>query len=180
MADSQKKIWGLLAEFETDSSIMAAAREVRDAGFSLWDTHTPYPVHGMEQAMGIRMTVLPWLVFLAGATGAIAGLGMQLWMNAVDYEHLVSGKPFASIPAFIPITFEMTVLFSALTAFGGMLVLNRLPRFYHPVFNSERFKRATDDRFFISIDAADAEYEADKTRDFLVTLGATHVEELEE
>ncbi len=177
---AESRMFGLLAEFETPQALSAAAREVRDAGFSLWDAHTPYPVHGLEDAMGIRMTALPWLVFFGGAAGALVGLGMQVWMNGEDYKFLTSGKPFWSIPAFIPITFEVTVLFSALTAFFGMLALNGLPRFYHPLFRSERFKRVTTDRFFISIDASDPEFAAERTKGFLVTLGARHVEEIGE
>lgn len=180
-AVNDEKVWGVLAEFETAEALTEAAKEVRDAGFSRWDTHSPYPIHGMEKAMGMPMTILPWLVFFGGLTGACLGMGMQQWMNSVDYPFIVSGKPWIeSIPAFIPVTFELTVLFSALTAFGGMIVLNGLPRFYHPTFNSERFRRVTDDGFFISIEASDAEYSTQRTHDFLVTLGATHVEELPE
>ena len=177
---AEEKIWGVLAEFESANALKEAAKEVRDAGFSRWDAHSPYAIHGMEKAMGIPMTILPWLVFFAGFAGACVGMGMQLGMNAWDYKFLVSGKPFESIPAFIPVTFELTILFSALTAFGGMMALNGLPRFCHPTFNSERFRRVTDDGFFLSIEASDPEFSSQRTQGFLVTLGAVHVEELPE
>lgn len=171
-------VWGVLAEFQTPEEITAAARAVCAAGFRHWDCHTPFAVHGLDKAMGVRPTRLPWIVLLGGLTGAAVGYGMQWWMNSVDYPFLISGKPFHSGPSQIPVTFEVTILFSAFGAFFGNWVLNGLPRWYNPLFRSERFRRASDDRFFISIEARDAEYKGGRTREFLQGLGAIGVEEV--
>ncbi len=167
---------GLLAEFPSAEALVRAAGSLRDAGYRQFDAHSPFPVHGIERAMGIRPTVLPWLVLGAGLTGCAAALLMQWWMNAIDYPVLISGKPLFSLPANIPITFELIVLFSALTAFGGTLALNRLPQFWHPVFSSTRFRRATTDGFFISVEAGDPKFKEAATRELLASLGAEAVE----
>ena len=171
---------GLLAEFQDVDSVLHAARHVRDAGFFRWDVHTPFPVHGMDEAMGIRPTILPWLVLGAGLTGAATGLALQWFTNAFDYPFLVSGKPFMSMPAWIPVTFELTVLFAALAAVFGMLLLNQLPHLYNPLFKNERFRRVTDDRFFIVLDAADPKFDPENAEQMLRDLGATAVEWIEE
>ncbi len=173
------RVVGVLAEFTTEGAIKAAAAEVRDAGYRRWDTHTPYPVHGLEKAMGLRASQLPWLVLAAAFAGCLLAVWMQWWMNARDYPIMVSGKPLWSIPATIPVTFELTVLFSAFGAFLGMLALNGLPRFFHFVFLSERFRRATRDRYFISIDARDPTFSPRETAAFLRGLGASNVELVE-
>src|SRR5262245_55669026 len=116
------RLWGLLAEFDSPQGLVQAAARVRDAGYTKWDAHTPFPVHGLDDAMGVKPTRLPFLVLGAGMIGAASGLLMQWWMNAVDYPLIISGKPFNSIPADIPVTFELTVLLASLTAFLGMLV----------------------------------------------------------
>jgi hypothetical protein len=170
---------GLLAEFATASNLLAAAQRVRDAGYAKWDVHSPFPVHGMDKAMGIRKTRLPWFVFLCGVTGVGSGLLLQWWCNAYDYPYLVSGKPFFSIPANIPITFELGVLFAALGTFVGLLVLNRLPEFYHPVFTRQRFAKVTTDGFFIVIEASDPMFDPRKTKELLISTGATAVEAME-
>jgi mono/diheme cytochrome c family protein len=180
---------GYIAEFETPGQLIDAAREVREAGYARWDSHSPFPVHGIDSAMGIRMTILPWIVMAAGVTGCLTGLGLQWYANAVDseaigfiptflqgYNYLVSGKPYFSLPANIPVIFELTILFSALAAVFGMLVLNNLPWLYNPVFNSERFRRVTEDRFFISIDGRDPKFDASGTETFLASLGGLGVE----
>jgi hypothetical protein len=176
-ASDGPRLFGYLAEFETVTALITACERVRDEGFTRWDAHTPFPVHGLDAAMGLRSTKLPWLVVGAGISGAGLGLLMQWWMNAVDYPLNISGKPLFSIPANVPITFEVTILLSALTAFVGMLALNGLPQYYHPVFQSERFRRVTDDRFFISIEARDPRCNAETER-FLAGLGAVAVERL--
>lgn len=170
----------MLAEFETADLLMTAAAKVRDEGFRLWDCHTPYPVHGLDGAMGIRPTILPWIVFGGGALGFLGGMLMQGWMNAVDYPFLVSGKPFWSIPASIPVGFELTILLSAFGSFFGMMFLNGLPRLYRPHFRSDRFRRATADRFFISIDGRDRQFDVESNARLLKELGATAVEVIEE
>lgn len=172
------KLFGYLLEFETASDLMSAAEQVRDAGFSHWDCHTPFPVHGLDDAMGLRETRLPWLVLGGGVTGAGLGMLMQWWMNAIDYPLVISGKPLWSIPANIPVGFEMTVLLAAFGAFFGMLALNGLPHLHHPLFGSERFRRASDDRFFISLEARDPLFGEKATEDFLAGLGAVGVEKV--
>jgi hypothetical protein len=152
-----------------------AAEAVRDAGYTRWDAHTPFPVHGLDTAMGIRPTRLPYLVLGAALTGASGGLLMQWWMNAVNYPIIISGKPFNSLPADIPVTFELTVLLASLTAFIGMLVANGLPRFHHPLFASDAFRRVTTDGFFLAIEAGDPRFEAAATERLLSGAGATRV-----
>ncbi len=127
--DSSQVLRGILAEFADPDTLVSAARSVREAGLKRWDSHSPFPVHGIDGAMGIRPTILPWLVLGAGITGALVALLMQWWTNTVDYPMNISGKPLFSLPANIPVTFELIILFSALTAFFGVLVLNGLPRF---------------------------------------------------
>ena len=178
--EDSPRLWGLLAEYETPKQLYHAAEQVRDAGYTKWDCHSPFPVHGLDKAMGLKDTRLPWGVFLAGGAGTTAALLMQNWMNAVDYKFLVSGKPFASVPAQIPITFELTVLFAATTAFASMFVFNDLPKFFHPTFRSERFRRATDDRFFISIEADDLYFDIEQTEELLRQSGSLRVEWLED
>jgi mono/diheme cytochrome c family protein len=167
-----------LAEFTDPDTLVSAARSVREAGLKRWDSHSPFPVHGIDGAMGIRPTVLPWLVLGAGVTGGIVALLMQWWTNAVNYPLNISGKPLFSLPANIPVTFELIILFSALTAFIGVLLLNGLPRFNNPLLENERFLRATTDRFFIAIDASDPAFEAGRVCDMLQVAGATSVEEV--
>lgn len=178
--DEETRFFGYLVEFETVGQVLSAARKVRDAGYTKWDVHTPFPVHGMDGAMGIRYTKLPMVVLGGGLTGLAIAVLMQWWMNAVDYPLIISGKPFFSLPANIPVIFELTVLFSALTAVFGMLGFNKLPQWRHAVFSSERFARATDDRFFISVEALDPVFDSKKTHDFLAELGGSEVESLEE
>ncbi|MHB8974182.1 MAG: quinol:electron acceptor oxidoreductase subunit ActD [Pirellulaceae bacterium] len=176
--DPSQVLRGILAEFTDPQTLVSAARSVREAGLKRWDSHSPFPVHGIDGAMGIRPTILPWLVFGAGVTGALVALLMQWWTNAVNYPLNISGKPLFSLPANIPVTFELIILFSALTAFVGVLVLNGLPRFNNPLLEKERFLRVTTDRFFIAIDAGDPEFEARRVRDLLQAAGAIAVEDV--
>ena len=162
---------GYLLEVETPDALLAAAETVRDAGYTSWDTFSPFPVHGMDRAMGIRPTRLPLFVFGGGATGAILGWALQHWTNAVDYPFLISGKPLSWLPAQIPVIFELTILLAAFGAFVGMLAMNKLPRFVHPLFSSARFARATNDRFFLAIEADDPKFDETGTRELLAGLG---------
>jgi hypothetical protein len=170
----------LLAEFTDVDGVVNAARKVRADGYKVWDVHSPFPIHGVDAVIGVRPTILPWLVLGGGTFGCLGGIALQWWTNAVDYQFMISGKPTWSLPANIPVIFECTVLFSALTAVFGMLGLNRLPLLYNPVFKSKRFKRVTDDRFFILIDAADKKFDETKTAEFLKSAGATAVERIED
>jgi ActD protein len=171
--------FGIVAQFGTPADLFHACERVRDAGFTRWDAHTPFPVHGLEGAMGIRRSFLPWIVLTAGLTGAVFGFGLQWWVHASAYPLVISGKPYLSWPAFIPITFELAVLFAAFGAVLGMLGLNRLPMHHHPLFQSKLFERATDDGFFISIESWDPRFDAAATPKLLESLGARSVELLE-
>ncbi|HUU82644.1 MAG TPA: DUF3341 domain-containing protein [Phycisphaerae bacterium] len=179
-ADQPRALWGCLVEFETVEELLAGAEKVRDAGYTKWDCHTPFPVHGLNDAMGIRPTRLPWLVFGAGVTGAAVGLALQYWTNAVDYPLVISGKPLFSLPANIPVIFELTILFAAITAFVGMLALNNLPQWYHALFHQPRFRRVTADRFMISVEARDPKFDPAETRALLESLGGSDVELVED
>jgi len=177
--NDRPELWGLLAEFASPQDLVRAAARVRDAGYTKWDAHTPFPVHGLDGAMGVRTTRLPFLVLAAGAVGTTGGLLMQWWMNAIDYPIIISGKPFNSLPADIPVTFELTVLLASLTAFIGMLALNELPRFHHPLFKSADFRRVTTDAFFLAIEAADPLFDLAKTEQLLLSERATLVSPIE-
>jgi mono/diheme cytochrome c family protein len=168
--------YGLLAEYATPSELLRAARIVRDAGYSHWDTYTPFPVHGIDAAMGIRPTRLPWFVLAAGTTGCLTALALQWYTNAYDYRWIVSGKPFSSVPAWIPVTFELTVLFSAITALVTMLVMNNLPLPSHPLDRKPKFLRSTNDRFFVVIQTSDPKFAAAETRELLDETNPMSVE----
>ena len=144
----------------------------RDAGFRRFDSYTPFPVHGLDKAMGLGPSYLPWLVLIAGITGASLAMLFMIWTSAYDYPLNIGGKPTFSIPAFIPVTFEVTILFSGLTAVFGMFVLNRMPTYHHPLFEVAQFAKATDDRFFILIERKDKRYDRDSVTDFLNKTGA--------
>ncbi|UCC29388.1 MAG: DUF3341 domain-containing protein, partial [Phycisphaerales bacterium] len=179
-ADTKAESYSYLVDFETAGDLIAGAERVRDAGYTQWDAHAPFPVHGLNDAMGLSATRLPWLVFFAGLTGAGVGLGLQYFTNAVDYPLVISGKPFFSLPANIPITFELTILFAATAAFVGMLAFNRLPQHYHALFKSRRFRKATTNRFFISVEARDPCFDRVRTKALLESLGGSSVEEIGE
>lgn len=180
MSATTAKLYGLLLEFDNVHALVPAVEQVRDAGFKRWDVHTPFPVHGMDDAMGIRGTRLPWLILMGGLAGLAAATLMQWWMNAVDYPFQISGKPLFGLPANIPVMFELTVLFSAFAAFFGMWGLNGMPRLHHPLLLSDRFRRATQDRFYIVIEADDPRFDADRTRAFLEGLGGSALEDITE
>src|SRR6516162_3349939 len=160
----------VLGEFKTTSEVLHAAEKVRDAGYVRWDTHTPFPVHGMDRAMGLKDSRLGWIVLVFALTGLTGAFVMMHWMNGIDYPTVVGDKPPGApgtVPSMVPILFELTILLSAFGAVLGMLHLNRLPRHNHPVLESDRFRRASDDRFFISIEADDPKFDVDGTRKLL-------------
>ncbi len=171
---------GILAEFDSVEPLLAATERVRDAGFTRFDVHAPIPIHGLDEAMGIRMSWLPWLVACGGATGAVTGLLLQWWTNGVDYPFLISGKPFFGLPAAVPIIFELAVLFASIAAVAGLFAVNGWPRLHHPLFSSEKFRDATAHRFFISIEAVDPRFDREATKALLRSLGAVGVEEVED
>jgi len=176
LSRSDQKLWGYLAEYESPGALKKAAAEVRKAGFKKFDCYSPFPVHGIDPAMGIKMTILPILVFCAGVAGTGLAILLQWWANAYDWPWIVSGKPFFSLPANIPIGFEVTVLLAAFTAFFGMWGLNKLPQVWHPLFSKERFLKVTNDGFFIAIEAEDEKFDADGTKELLEGAGASAVE----
>jgi ActD protein len=173
-------LYGLIAEFENPGDLIAAARRAREEGYRAMDAYSPYPIHELTEALALPRTKLPLLVFIGGALGCGTALLMQWFATAVHYPINVGGRPLASWPSFIPITFELTVLFAAGTAVLGMLGLNGLPMPYHPIFNAARFALASRDRFFLCIEARDPMFDAEKTSRFLATLGARVVSEVDE
>jgi hypothetical protein len=177
MADTGAK-YALLAEFETTADVLHAAGSVRDAGYRNWDVFTPFPVHGMDEAMGLRKSPVGWFTFLGGAAGFTCGMLMIWWMNAYDYPISVGGKPLFSPIYSFPVAYELTILLGAFGSLGGMMILNRLPRLHHPLFKSERFARVTNDKFFIAIEARDPKFNDVETRRLLETAGSRHVEEV--
>lgn len=168
---SPPRSFGWMAEYEDDTQLLDACRKVRDAGYTRTDAFAPFPVHGIDEALGIKPTVLPWITLFCGLSGLSGALLMEWWMNAVSYPYIISGKPFFSLPAFIPVMFECTILFSAFSTVIGMILLNGLPKFSNPVFTNPRFDRATDDRFFLWVDSRDKYFNADKVK---VLLESTH------
>ena len=173
--NNEKKVHGIVAEYESVDSLLNACRRVRDAGYKKTDAYTPFPVHGIDKALGIKPTVLPWIVLGCGLTGTVTALVMQIWMNSIDYPYIISGKPYISLPAFIPVAFELTVLFSSFGAFFGMWALNGLPRFSNPLFTDPRFDRVTDDRFFLYVDASDESYDEKAVREIYEQTGGEHI-----
>ena len=169
-----------LAEFNTPDEIVHAAEKVRDAGYEKWDVHTPYPVHGMDQAMGMDDSRLGWIVLVCGLTGLASAIAMIQWMNGIDYPLVIGGKPPAAYASMVPIMFELTVLLAAFGATFGMFALNRIPRHHHPVFYSERFEACSNDKFFLSIEAEDKQFDPSATRAFLEGLEPSYVELVEE
>jgi len=177
MSDATVK-YGLLAEFDTAASALHAAAVVRDAGYRRWDVYTPFPVHGMDQAMGLPNSKVGWFTFAGGLTGITLGYFMIWWMNAYDYAITVGGKPLFSPIFGFPVAYECTILLGAFGSLGGMLLLNRLPRLHHPLFKSARFTKATHDRFFVVIEATDPRFSDVETRKLLEHAGSKHVEEV--
>ena len=168
--------FGVLGQFRSAHDLLRACEAVRDAGFTRWDAHSPFPVHGLDAAMGLKRSILPVIIFVAAMVGVVGAVALQGWTSAVDYPLVISGKPLFSWQAFVPIIFELAVLCGALAAVFGMLGLNQLPTLYHPLFASRAFERASDDGFFISIEAWDPRFDTETAAALLRKLGATHVE----
>ncbi len=178
--DTEIKPALLLAEYATPGEVMHAAESFRDAGYTVFDTHTPFPVHGMDRAMGLPDSRLGWIVLAMGLTGVSFGFWMIWWMNGVDYPIIIGGKPAFSIPSMIPICFELTILLSAFGAVFGMFGLNKLPQHHHPIFHSDRFASFSNDRFFLSVEAADPKFHLERTRDLLEKSHPAAIELIED
>lgn len=178
MSESTEAPALLLAEFDSAGECLHAAEALRDAGYKDFDTHTPFPVHGMDAAMGMGDSKLGWIVFPIGLAGTCLAFLMMHWMNNIDYRIIIGGKPAsaASIPSMVPIMFELTILLSAFATVFGMLGLNKLPRHHHPIFNSERFAGFSNDKFFVSVESTDPKWSVDKTRKLLEGVHAKHIE----
>jgi hypothetical protein len=172
-------LYGLMAEFDTPEALLEAAQRAYASGYRRMDAYSPFPVDGLAEAVGFHHTRLPLVVLIGGILGGIGGFLLQYWISVIDYPVNVGGKPYNSWPAFIPVTFELTVLAAALTAVLAMLALNGLPMPYHPVFNVERFALASRDRFFLCIEAADPKFDREETRQFLENLAPRSVNEVE-
>jgi len=168
-----------MAQFDSPGALVAAARETYRAGYRQINGYSPFPIEELSEAIGFKRTALPLIVLIGGIVGALGGFFMQYWIEVINYPINVGGKPFNSWPAFIPITFECTVLVAAFSAVLGMLALNKLPQPYHPVFNAERFALATRDRFFLVIEARDPKFDHAKTQEFMNTLNAKEVIDVE-
>ena len=171
-------LYGLLAEFETPDALVHATEKARLAGYRKMDAYSPIPIEELNEALGLRRTRLPKLVFIGGVLGGLGGFGLEYFSAALAYPMNIGGRPFNSWPQFIPVTFETTVLGAALTCFVGMWALNRLPQPYHPVFNVPAFARASTDRFFLCIEAIDPAFKLDETRTFLQGLHSLGVSEV--
>jgi hypothetical protein len=171
-------IYGLLAEFENPNQLTHAAHSAYQAGYRKMDAFTPFPIEELTEALGFKKTRVPLIVLIGGIIGCLGGFFMQYYMAAIDYPINVGGRPLFSWPAFIPVTFETTVLIAAFFAVLGMLALNGLPMPYHPVFNVPNFAMASRDRFFLCIEAQDERFDATTTKAFLQSLGARDVSEV--
>src|SRR3982750_388925 len=174
------KSFGMIAEFRTAADILHAAEKVREAGFRKWDVFTPFPVHGMDRAMGLKNSKVGWFAFLGGVAGYTTGMLMIWWMNAYDYPIVVGGKPMFSPHGAFPPSYELTILFGAFGSLFGMLFLNRLPRLHHPLLKNRRFALATHDRYFVVIETTDPKYSEIETRKLLESAGSKHIEMVED
>ena len=180
VTEEGEPVWGVMAQFDTTVDAYHAAEKMRDAGFTKWDLHAPFPIHGIEEAMGQKRTILPFIVLGAAFTGIATAIGMQYWISAVDYPLIVQGKPYGAWEPFTMIIFELGVLFSAFASLFGMLALNGLPRWHHPLMCKDRFLDATDDKFFVVVEARDPSFNPEQTSRFLKEIGASAVELVED
>ena len=172
--------YGVMAEFATPEELMAAAKKAREAGYKHVTAYTPFPIEGLAEEIGFKWTAVPLITLIGGVGGGLTGFAMQYWMMAISYPLNIGGRPLNSWPAFIPVTFELTILGASIFAVFGMLALNKLPQPHHPVFGVDRFSRASTDKFFLCIQAKDPKFNLAETARFLQGLNATHVDEVKD
>ncbi len=180
MSTTNKKLHCILAEFENPAVLIKAAEKTNKAGYKKYDAYSPFPIHGMDDAMGLKESKLGWIVLFHALIGFSGGLALQIYTQVIAYPLNISGKPLLNLPNFVPVTFELTILLAAFGTFFGMFFLNNLPKFYNPLFNSERFEKVTDDGFFIGIEAEDGLFSEEKTAKFLEDAGAVYIEKVYE
>jgi len=171
---------GTVAEFDTPDGLLRAANAARQAGYKKMDAYSPFPIHGLSEAIGYHHNTVPWLMALGGLTGTVTGLTLEWYTASIDYPLDIGGKPLLSLPMFFVVMFELTILFSAFAGFFGMWILNGLPRLHHPIFSAQNFERATQDRFFLCIEAADPKYEPEAVQSLLKAQEPLNVSEVEE
>jgi hypothetical protein len=180
MSERRSQLFGVMGEFSTPEDLLAATKKTREAGYKHVEAYTPFPVEGLSEAVGFKWTAVPLLTLMGGVGGGLTGFGLQYWVAAITYPINIGGRPLNSWPAFIPVTFELTVLGASIFAVFGMLALNKLPQPYHPVFNVERFAQASTDKFFLCIEARDPKFDLVETSKFLQSLHAQHVNEVKD
>jgi hypothetical protein len=180
MSERRSQLFGVMGEFSTPEDLLAATKKAREAGYKHVEAYTPFPVEGLSEAVGFRWTAVPLITLMGGVGGGLTGFGLQYWVAAITYPLNIGGRPFNSWPAFIPVTFELTVLGASIFAVFGMLALNKLPQPYHPVFNVARFAQASTDKFFLCIEARDPKFDLVETSKFLQSLHAQHVNEVKD
>lgn len=166
----------ILAEFDSPSDLLHAAEKMRDSGYTKFDCHSPFPIHGMDGAMGLKRSPLGYIIGVMGSIGLLGMVALTYWTNIYGYPMVISGKPLFSWQAFVPVIFAITILLSAFGAFFGMLAINRLPQLYHKLFNSERFGKVTDNGFFVSVESDDPKFDDAQTKQFLESIGGKNVE----
>ncbi|NDC82371.1 DUF3341 domain-containing protein [bacterium] len=174
------KPFGLLAEYKTPGELLHAAERLRDAGYKQFETYSPFPIHGMDNAMGINDSILGWIVVTCGATGLLSAIALQTWVSTSAYRIVTSGKLLFSFQAFVPVCFELMVLLSGFGAVFGMFFLNGLPQLYHPLFKKPTFRTVTSHGFFVTVESTDPRFSIDDTARFLHETGSTAVEVVEE
>ncbi|MEX1063339.1 MAG: DUF3341 domain-containing protein [Balneolaceae bacterium] len=177
-SNTDRKLYGVLAEAGNPKELLNIAMTVKNSGYRIYDTYSPFPIHGMDQAMNLKKSKLGWIVLGHGLTGFFGALSLIYFTMAVDYPLNIGGKTLLNFPAWIPVTFELTILLSAFGAVFGMFFLNGLPRLNHPLFSIDNFSRATDDGFFICIESEDPQFEKEKVKKLFADAGVSNIEEV--
>lgn len=168
--------YGLIAEFDNPHALLEAAKEMNQQGYKEYDCHSPFPIHGMDDAMGLKRSPLGYIVFIIAAVALLFGFALEWWTSSIDYPIVISGKPFFSYQAYGPVAFALMVLIGSFGTLFGMLILNKLPQFFHPLFNSSKFEKITDDGFFISLSSEDERFDAKESKSFLEKIGGRNIE----